>query len=130
MGNLQKMSGILNQLIEQSRAQEDKYDAYRDRYEDTKHWYCRKEFIRHNWDRFFSEPDLTPEQLVERKDKLDCRSRVWANMHFMGTSYPIGVTKELTEMSFGMAPISVLLKDGEALAKRLEKGLLPSKRIR
>ena len=123
-------STIFNTLIEQTRAQEDKYDKYRDDHEDTKHWYARKEFIRHCWDRYFSEPNLSEEEEEKRSDRLDCMSRVWANMHFLGTTYPINVMKEIQDMQYGMAPVQKLLVEGEEMAKRLEKGISAPKKAK
>ena len=121
-------SSIFNTLIEQTRAQEDQYEKYRDAHEDTKHWYARKEFIRHCWDRFFSDPDLDEDEKERRQDRLDCMSRVWANMHFLGTTYPVNVMKEIQDMQYGMAPVPKLLQEGEEMAKRLEKGLSSNKK--
>lgn len=112
------MADLIKSLVEQTRAKEDEYDSYRFLNEDMKHWYCRKEFIRHNHDRYFSQPDLTEEQLQERRDELDCLSRVWANMHFLGTHYSIAVMKKIQDYSYGMAPIETLLRDGEEMSKR------------
>ena len=67
-------SAIFNTLIEQTRAQEDQYDKYRDEFEDTKHWYARKEFIRHNWDRYkqFSKTCLVILSLFDDFSNKNC----------------------------------------------------------
>jgi hypothetical protein len=122
------MSDIFNTLIEQTRAKEDVYDKYRDEHEDTKHWYARKEFLRHNFDKYFSEPNLSEDEQLRRSDRIDCMSRVWANMHFMGTTYPMKVMAEIQDMQYGMADVKKLLQEGEALAKRLEQGMSASKK--
>merc|ERR1712071_370828 len=69
---------MFSALVDKTRAQEDQYDAFRSHHEDMKHWYARKEFIRHNWDKYFSQPDLSEEEKEIRTDKLDCLSKVYA----------------------------------------------------
>merc|ERR1711974_133160 len=83
-------SQLFQNLVKQSRAQDDMYDTYRDDNEDTKHWYCRKQFIKHNYDNFIptNTSNMPEDILMEKKDRLDCLSRCWANVQFYQTSYP------------------------------------------
>ena len=112
-------SDIIKNLVQQTRKQDDIFDQYRDENEDTKHWHCRKQFIRHNYSKFFPTTDNLPEEIFqEKKDRLDCLSKCWANVQFYQTEYPIGVMNKIQEMSYGMSNLDVLLREGADVAHR------------
>lgn len=118
-------SELIKNLVQAQRTQDDIYDSYREPNEDTKHWYCRKQFIRLNYDKFFPQNtiNLPEDVLLDKKDRLDCLSRCWANIEFYQTSYPDGVMKKVNEMAVEMAPVEVLLREGATIAAR-EEGLI------
>nr|XP_026694722.1 uncharacterized protein LOC100181284 [Ciona intestinalis] len=91
----------LNELVSASRQFVDELEKYRDTWESQTHWYARKTFLRHNWEKF------------EDKERLLCLSSAWANVEFSGNRYPNAVMQQLQELTSEMEPSSVLLRDAE-----------------
>uniref|UniRef100_H2YMP0 XRN2-binding (XTBD) domain-containing protein n=1 Tax=Ciona savignyi TaxID=51511 RepID=H2YMP0_CIOSA len=91
----------LSDLVAASRQFVDELDQYREPWESHTHWYARKTFLRHNWDRFDDKP------------RLLCLSSAWANVEFMGNRYPHAVMNQLKEMTSEMETSSDLLREAE-----------------
>merc|ERR1712177_19503 len=111
-----KMASLINDLLKSQRDQDSIYENFRDPHEDTKHWYCRKEFIRENYANFFDgarkndDSKLTEQDIF---DRLDCLSRCWVNMEFYKTGYSQSLMDEINSMADGLPPLVRLLADGE-----------------
>ena len=93
----------VSELVSSSRRIVDELEKFRDPWESATHWYARKQFISHNWEKYSSDVD-----------RLSCLSTAWANVHFMGNRYPVNVMKEIRHMESGIA-------DGKNLVLLAEK---------
>ena len=121
------MASLINDLLKSQRDQDSIYEKFRDPHEDTKHWYCRKEFIRENYANFFNNSQVNDDDEQDQNqnqteqdifDRLDCLSRCWVNMEFYKTGYSESLMAEVNSMAEGLPPIVRLLADGEHMAKR------------
>lgn len=64
-----------DETITQSRKFVDDLDMYKLQWESYTHWFARKTFLQHNWEKFGN------------KTKLISLSNVYSNHHFMGNRY-------------------------------------------
>ena len=69
----------IKELLTQCKSKAEEVNHLRKYEESERHWYCRKSFLLKNWDDFNDD----------NRHMLECWSICWANLHFLGTNYPI-----------------------------------------